>query len=86
MGFFMHPVKSTFLACISAVALLGSSANHADMLKGATLSGAAEVPPNTSAGMGQFQAEFDKATKTLRCTLRYSGLKDPHHMFLYYEV
>ena len=78
MEFFMHPVKSTFLTCISAFALLGGSASFAQALNlGATLSGAAEVPPNASAGMGQLQAEFDKATKTLRYTLRYNGLSGP---------
>ena len=74
----MYSFKSTVVACFSTLALLASCASHADMLNlGATLSGAAEVPPNTSAGMGQLQAEFDKATKTLRYTLRYSGLSGP---------
>ena len=74
----MNPFKSTMIACVSALALLTSGASYADMLNlGATLSGAAEVPPNTSAGMGQLQAEFDKATRTLRYTLRYSGLSGP---------
>lgn len=74
----MHTIQSIVLACVSALALLASGASHADMLNlGASLSGAAEVPPNTSAGMGQLQAEFDKATKTLRYTLRYSGLSGP---------
>jgi len=74
----MYSFKSTVVACLSTLALLASSASHADMLNlGATLSGAAEVPPDTSAGMGQLQAEFDKATKTLRYTLRYSGLSGP---------
>ncbi len=74
----MNPFKSILVACLSTLALLATSASHADMLNlGATLSGAAEVPPNTSAGMGQLQAEFDKATKTLRFTLRYSGLSGP---------
>jgi CHRD domain len=74
----MYPFKSTLVACLSTLALLGSTASHADMLNlGATLSGAAEVPPNTSAGMGQLQAEFDKGTKTLRYTLRYSALSGP---------
>jgi hypothetical protein len=71
-------MKSTIVACVSAIAMLASTASQADMLNlGATLSGTAEVPPNTSAGMGQLQAEFDKATKTLRYTLRYSGLSGP---------
>ena len=74
----MYSFKSTVVACLSTLALLASNASHADMLNlGATLSGTAEVPPNTSAGMGQLQAEFDKATKTLRYTLRYSGLSGP---------
>ena len=74
----MNPFKSTLVACVSAFALLAGTASHADMLNlGATLSGTAEVPPNTSAGMGQLQAEFDKATKTFRYTLRYSGLSGP---------
>lgn len=74
----MFSIKSTLVACVSAMALLASTASHADLLNlGATLSGAAEVPPNTSAGMGQLQAEFDKATKTFRYTLRYSGLSGP---------
>jgi hypothetical protein len=74
----MFRIKSTLVACVSAMALLASTASHADLLNlGATLSGAAEVPPNTSAGMGQLQAEFDKATKTFRYTLRYSGLSGP---------
>jgi len=74
----MYSFKSTLVACLSTLALLASNASHADMLNlGATLSGTAEVPPNTSAGMGQLQAEFDKATKPLRYTLRYSGLSGP---------
>lgn len=74
----MNPFKSILVACLSTLSLLASTVSHADQLNlGATLSGAAEVPPNTSAGMGQLQAEFDKATKTLRFTLRYSGLSGP---------
>jgi hypothetical protein len=74
----MQIVKSILLAYASALALLASGASHADLLNlGATLSGAAEVPPNASAGMGQLQAEFDKATNTFSYTLRYSGLSGP---------
>jgi len=74
----MQLFKSTVLTCISAMALMASSASHADLLNlGATLSGAAEVPPKASAGMGQLQAEFDKATRTFSYTLRYSGLSGP---------
>ena len=74
----MQFVKSTLLVCASALALLTSGAGHADTLNlGATLSGTAEVPPVNSAGMGQMQAEFDKATSTFSYTLRYSGLSGP---------
>ena len=74
----MQVVKSTFLACASTLVLLASGPGHADSLNlGATLSGAAEVPPNASAGMGQLQAEFDKASSTFSYTLRYSGLSGP---------
>jgi hypothetical protein len=70
--------KSTVLACAGALALLSANLCHADTLNlGATLSGSAEVPPNSSAGMGQLQAEFDKATSTFSYTLRYSGLSGP---------
>ena len=74
----MHFVKPTLLACASSLALLTATLCHADTLNlGATLSGSAEVPPNNSPGMGQLQAEFDKATSTLSYTLRYSGLSGP---------
>lgn len=74
----MQFAKSILFACVSSLAVLASSPGHADMLNlGATLSGAAEVPPNTSAGMGQLQAEFDKATNTFSYTLRFSGLSGP---------
>lgn len=74
----MQPGKSTLLICASALLLLATPLVQADTLNlGATLSGSAEVPPNNSAGMGQLQAEFDKATNTLSYTLRYSGLSGP---------
>lgn len=74
----MQFAKSILFACVSSLAVLASSPGHADMLNlGATLSGAAEVPPNTSAGMGQLQAEFDKTTNTFSYTLRFSGLSGP---------
>ena len=74
----MQSLKSTLFACISALSICASSASFAQLINiGATLSGAAEVPPIASAGMGQLQAEFDKASRTLRYTLRYSGLSGP---------
>ena len=44
---------------------------------GATLSGAAEVPPNGSAGSGNAKVEFDKASNVLRWTVTYAGLTGP---------
>ncbi len=38
------------------------------------LSGANEVPPNTSAGKGEANVSYDKATKKLTYKLTYSGL------------
>ena len=48
----------------------------ADKMK-ATLSGASEVPPNTSAGTGTADIDFDPATKKLSWKLTYSGLTGP---------
>jgi len=40
----------------------------------ATLNGASEVPPNTTAGTGSLTASFDPATKMLTWNGTYSGL------------
>ena len=42
-----------------------------------TLSGAKQVPPNTSAGTGTVQSSFDKTTSMLSWTVTYSGLSGP---------
>ena len=44
---------------------------------GATLSGAAEVPANSSAASGTLTATLDKGTNVLRWKLTYSGLTGP---------
>lgn len=44
---------------------------------GATLSGAAEVPPNASAGTGTAEATYDKSSGTLKYRVTYSGLSGP---------
>ena len=46
----------------------------------ATLSGAAEVPANTSAASGKLDATLDKANNALRWTMTYSGLTGPATM------
>ena len=45
-----------------------------------TLSSAAEVPANASAGTGTLEASFDKASGVLRWKLTYSGLSGPATM------
>lgn len=46
----------------------------------ATLSGAAEVPGNTSTASGRLDATLDKASNALRWTMTYSGLSGPATM------
>jgi hypothetical protein len=48
----------------------------ADKMK-ATLDGASEVPPNTSAGKGTADLDYDAATKKLTWKLTYTGLSGP---------
>ena len=48
----------------------------ADKMK-ATLDGASEVPPVTTAGKGTADVDFDPATKKLTWKLTYSGLSGP---------
>jgi hypothetical protein len=48
----------------------------ADKMK-ATLSGATEVPANTSAGKGAADIDYDAATKKMSWKLTYSGLTGP---------
>ena len=43
----------------------------------AALSGASEVPPNTTGGTGAVQADLDTATRTFTYTVTYSGLTGP---------
>jgi len=46
----------------------------------ATLSSAAEVPPNQSAATGTLQGSYDKSSKLLKWKLVYSGLSGPATM------
>jgi hypothetical protein len=43
----------------------------------ATLNGASEVPPNTTSGTGQVQADLDTATRTFTYKITYAGLTGP---------
>jgi hypothetical protein len=62
------------LALGTAIAFAGPA--FAEKLK-ATLDGASEVPPNTSAGKGTADIDYDAASKKLTWKLTYSGLSGP---------
>jgi hypothetical protein len=62
------------LAIGAAVAFAGPA--FADKMK-ATLDGKSEVPPNTSAGKGTADLDYDTASKKLSWKLTYSGLSGP---------
>jgi hypothetical protein len=62
------------LAFAAAVAFSGPA--FAQKFK-ATLDGKSEVPPNTSAGQGAAEMDYDAASKKLNWKLTYSGLSGP---------
>ncbi len=62
------------LALGTIVAFAGPA--FAEKLK-ATLDGKSEVPPNTSAGTGTADVDYDATTKKLSWKLSYSGLTGP---------
>jgi CHRD domain len=64
----------TALALGATIAFAGSAA--ADKMK-ATLDGKSEVPPNTSAGTGTADIDYDAASKKLSWKVTYSGLSGP---------
>jgi hypothetical protein len=69
--------KKTRLAALAlgaAVAFAGPA--FADKMK-ATLSGADQVPVNTTAGKGTADIDFDPASKKLSWKVTYSGLSGP---------
>jgi hypothetical protein len=68
--------KTMFAALAFSAAVLLAGPASADKFK-ATLDGKSEVPPNTSAGTGTADINYDPATKKLSWTLTYSGLSGP---------
>lgn len=61
-----------------AVVLAAPSASRAAMITyAATLSGAAESPPNASPGTGFAQVGFDLAVHSIRIQISFSGLGSP---------
>jgi hypothetical protein len=72
-------MRKMTLAAIGVVATAltwGYSQAATETFKG-TLSGAAEVPPVTSAGTGTATVTFDPATKMVTYSVTYSGLSGP---------
>ncbi|MDZ3822515.1 MAG: CHRD domain-containing protein [Pseudoxanthomonas sp.] len=62
------------LAALAAVATLAPATGRAQVVYTATLSGAAEIPPNASAGTGTVAVGFDPATSTMAVSTSFSGL------------
>ena len=62
------------LALGATIALTGSA--FAEKMK-VTLDSKSEVPPNTSAGTGTADVDYDAASKKLTWKLTYSGLSGP---------
>jgi hypothetical protein len=63
---------------VSALLLGRTTSSHAATASyKATMNGATEVPPNTTAGSGTVTATFDPATKTLSWEGTFSGLTGP---------
>jgi hypothetical protein len=69
------------LALITAVAfgaIIAAGPACAEVLHfSASLNGAAETPPNASAGAGTAKVNLDTAAKTVSWTVTYSGLSGP---------
>ena len=65
-------------AALAVVALLAAGSAHAEIVHfTATLNGAGEVPPNSTAGKGELSAELETTEKTLAWRASYSGLTGP---------
>ena len=65
-------------AVLSTIALLTAGSARAEIIHfAATLTGAEEVPANSTAGRGQLTAELETMEKTLTYRATYSGLTGP---------
>jgi hypothetical protein len=62
---------------IVALFMISAAAQAETMAFKATLDGASEVPPTTSAGTGTATATLDTATRKLSWEVTYSGLSGP---------
>lgn len=69
-------IRRAFLAAAAVMALTGAA--QAETMKfTAALSGAAEVPPTSSAGSGAAEVTLDAEGKSLRWTITHQGLTGP---------
>ena len=72
----MSKTKVTLATLAIGAAVVFAGPAFADKMK-ATLDGKSEVPPNTSAGTGTADIDYDPASKKLSWKLTYSGLSGP---------
>ena len=71
-------MNMTRIALMAGVALLFCGVARAETVPfGATLNGAAEVPPKTTNGNGTAVASLDTGTKVLTYTIAYAELTGP---------
>ena len=71
----LKSVAALASAAVLAGALLAAGAARAEIVHfGATLTGADEVPTNTSAGHGELSAELETSQKVLVYRVTYTGL------------
>jgi len=69
--------RSALLLTAFATSLMPAAARAETLTYHATLSSAAEVPPNKTAGTGTVTATIDTDTKMLSYTVQYTGLSGP---------
>jgi len=70
--------RLSFVAVVGAVLAFALAPASAEVVKyKAALDGPGENPPTTSKGVGEIEADYDTATKTLTWSGTYSGLTGP---------
>ena len=70
--------RLSFVAVVGAVLAFALAPASAEVVKyKAALDGPSENPPTTSKGVGEIEADYDTATKTLTWSGTYSGLTGP---------
>lgn len=77
LGFIASALVLSACSSPAPVATMPAPAPYNGIALMANLSAAKEVPPNSSAGTGVLQANFDKQTNLLTWTVTYSGLTGP---------